>query len=93
MIVKTGFGILIKDGKKLHKVELPLGEHREIGGYTYEEVSSKSELDKIFLDKSDRHLANEAKYQKSQELRKGALEKIKKVIDLTDEELASLFGA
>jgi len=48
MLVKTGYGY-IKDtkGNIIAKYELPKGEHPEKKGYTYYEVASKEELDKI----------------------------------------------
>ncbi|HDP36655.1 MAG TPA: hypothetical protein ENN27_02110 [Candidatus Atribacteria bacterium] len=48
MLVKTGYGyIKDKDGKIVAKYDLPKGKHPATEGYTYHEVATKEELDKI----------------------------------------------
>ena len=48
MLVKTGYGYIKNTkGNIIAKYELPKGEHPEKKGYTYYEVASKEELDKI----------------------------------------------
>ncbi len=92
MILKTGFGVFIKNGKKLRKFELAPGEHPNPIGFTYEEVSSRAELDKIVLDKSDEQIAHEIYCENRKNLRIKAVEKLKTVVGLNDDEIKSLFG-
>ena len=93
MIVKTGFGIFIKNGKKLKKYILTPGEHPDPIGYTYQEVNSQEELDKIVLDKSDEQIAFENKQALTKSLIDSGKQKIKaQITGITDEELNALFG-
>lgn len=59
MIVNTGFGYYVKNGKKLHKYELPKGYHPDPVGYEVVEVFDQASLDTIILDKSDAQLQAE----------------------------------
>lgn len=51
MLVKTGFGYYVKDGLKVSKYELPVGNHPLEEGLNFIEVDGKDDLDKIVLDK------------------------------------------
>lgn len=91
MILRTGFGILIKNGKKLRKFELNPGEHPDPIGYIYQEVASRQELNTIILDKSDEIISRESEGYKKIDLINSAKSKLKSI--LTDDELTALFGA
>lgn len=93
MLLKTGFGILTKNGKKLKKFELTPGEHHDPIGYTFYEVANRAELDEIILDKSDEQIAHENKISLHKSLIASGKDKIKKVVPgLSDAELTALFG-
>lgn len=91
MIVKTGFGYYIKNGKKTDKYELPLGEHPDPIGYTVVEVANQQELDKIILDKSDAQILFEQAQIQRENLKKVARAKLN-LLGLKDEEVNALIG-
>lgn len=91
MLLKTGFGVFIKNGKKLRKFILTPGEHPDPIGYTYQEVNSQEELDKIVLDKSDEQVEFERKENVRQSLITSGKAKLKQS-GLSDDELNALFG-
>lgn len=91
MILNTGFGILVKNGKKLRKFELTPGEHNFSNEFTVQEVANRAELDAIVLDKSDEQISFEKSMAQRQTLRDSALLKLKG-IGITNEELNALFG-
>lgn len=92
MILKTGKGYYVRDGKKLRKFDLPIGEHPDPIGYTFVEVANQTELDAIVLDKSDAQLAAEAQIAQREEYKKSAFLKLKG-LGLNDNEVRALTGA
>ena len=91
MLLKTGFGVFIKNGKKLRKFILTPGEHPDPVGYSYQEVGSQAELDALVLDKSDEQIAHENNRATTDKLKKSGRDKLKQA-GLTDDELNALFG-
>lgn len=89
MLLKTGFGYYVKNGRKLGKFELPLGNHPDPIGHDFIEVANKSELDKIKLDKSDEQLALEESVAQKELLRNSAIIKLK-ALGLTEEEIKAI---
>ena len=81
MLVKTGYGYIKNTkGNIIAKYELPKGEHPEKKGYTYYEVASKEELDKIevYIEpivQTDEQLADELIAKKIKELAVSELKK------------------
>lgn len=92
MILKTGFGYFVKDGKKVHKFVLKVGEHEVDSSYSVIEVSDQKALDAIVLDKTNEQLALEEKGNKRANLKASAIEKLKTVAGLSDEEINALVG-
>lgn len=93
MILKTGFGYYVKDGKKVSKFELTPGYHPDPKeGYSVVEVNSQEELDGIVLEKSNEQLDREKAREGRKMLANNAREKIKKIVGLTDDEINALLG-
>ena len=87
MQLKTGFGYYVApDGRKLHKFELPIGNHPDPVGFTVVEVANKAALDAITLDQSDAQKAAQAK----EILKASAMRKISAVAGLTADEIAAM---
>lgn len=93
MLLKTGFGYYVKNGKKVCKFELPIGNHPDPDeGHTWVEVVNKIELDKIILDKSDEQIVREESARNKKILADSAKQKLKTIAGLTDEEITALTG-
>lgn len=57
MNITTGFGYYIKDGLKIAKYELPLGDHPDLPkGTNFVEVKDRNELNGITLDQTPEEL-------------------------------------
>lgn len=91
MKVTTGFGYYVKDGKKLHKYELPLGEHPDPIGFTVVEVGGQEELDNIVLDKSEAQTVFEKKAAERVAYRKIAIGKLT-LLGLSEPEINALLA-
>lgn len=52
MIVKTGYGYFLKDGKIVMKYDLPIGAHKDPEGLEVVEVNGAQELAGIEVDLS-----------------------------------------
>lgn len=90
MNLKTGFGYFLKDGKKINKFELPLGDHPDpTNGASFVEVATREDLDAIVLDKSDEQIAAENSYKEKMAARDSGKAKLK-ALGLTDEEISAL---
>jgi len=89
MIINTGFGYYVKDGKKLHKYELPKGEHPDPIGYTFIEVANQEELDTIILDKSDEQILLEKSIDMKRQFKEAAIKKLV-MIGLSNDEVNAL---
>ncbi len=87
MILNTGFGYVMQDGKKVSKFELPIGEHEFAFGLKIVEVSDKEALDLIQLDPvppTQEQIAQDLK-------KKSAIDKLK-ALGLTIDEINALLG-
>lgn len=92
MLLKTGFGYYVApDGRKLHKFELPIGQHPNPEGFEVVEVASKSELDQIVLDKSDIQIAAEKSFEDMKRLRESGKQKLA-ALGLINEEIRAMIG-
>lgn len=91
MEIRTGYGYYLKDGRKLHKYELPKGTHPNPIGYDFVEVNSKEDLDRIVLDKSQEQLEADTKRLQKEYHRNAAIEKLK-YIGLLPEEINAIFN-
>ena len=85
MNIITGYGYYVKDGKKVSKFNLPIGDHPDPIGYTFVEVANQQELDGITLDKSDEQIAAEAAATAQGLLKKSAISKLSALGLSTDE--------
>lgn len=91
MLLKTGFGYYVEDGKKTHKFVLSVGEHEVPDGCDVVEVANQDALDKIVLDKSDEEIAAEKSAAVTIKNRTSAIAKLK-AVGLTDDEIKALVG-
>lgn len=91
MKITTGFGYYVKDGKKLRRYNLPLGDHPDPVGHEFVEVANQLELNAIVLDKSDEQIAREQKHINKQALKYSAIAKLT-ALGLTSEEALALIG-
>ena len=85
MLVKTGIGYFVKDGKIIAKYDLPLGVHKDPPeGVTFVELQSRKELDaiEVVVEKSEKTLINELIRNKIREM---AISELKKEGKLSDE--------
>ena len=77
MLVTTGYGYYVKDGLRIAKYQLPLGEHPSLPqGITAVEVRDKATWDAIALDKSAEQVAWEKKKEEGQKARDAVKEKL-----------------
>jgi hypothetical protein len=67
MNITTGFGYFVKNGKKISKYELAIGEHPNPTGCSFIEVQDKATLDTVILDNTDidKEFENSVKIQEN----------------------------
>lgn len=92
MLLKTGLGYVVKDGKKIKKFDLPIGNHPDPVGMSFVEVADRAAFDSIVLEKSDEQIEHEKNVEKKNVHKGKAIEKLKTVAGLTDDEVSSLLG-
>ena len=69
MKITTCFGYFVKNGKKIGKYELPVGNHPDPKGCDFIEVSSKEELSNITIDKTDDQIAAEQAHDTNKQIK------------------------